>query len=240
MIVTNAGTVKDHIIKLVGVFMDPNNGPRLVLEPSIGALGRRRRVQKLNAGQTSALLSQALLALAYLHDPANHAGRVIVHWDLRPENFSVTSLQPFHVKLTGFGSAVRFEEALADCEPDMYTAPEIRAHLLVNPNGVPDGSSLLRPRAVDIWSLGVIILQQFIELKYVHSENLQWCQQVVAELQKLEAWRAAAMATGNIDRTRSNTIVILNGMIRMAPVVRADAASCLRMLQNLASSVERT
>jgi len=101
------------------------------------------RHQKLTEPQTRRIFKQLLDGLKYLHD------RNIVHRDIKPENILLTD-RNLGVKLADFGLAKIIGEdsfTTSLCGTPSYVAPEI---LESTPNREYD-------RAVDIWSLGVVL-----------------------------------------------------------------------------------
>ena len=90
--------------------------------------------------ETIALFFQALNALRYLHP------RGVAHRDLKPENILVESRSPLSIKLADFGLANDRPDLKTVCGTQRYTAPEVYLGDLYT-------------TSVDLWSLGVIILQ---------------------------------------------------------------------------------
>ena len=86
------------------------------------------------------LANQMLSALTYLH------AQQIIHRDLKPENILVAAKDPFTFKLTDFGLASAKATSTSIRGSWSYAAPE-----------VSQGSGY--DSKVDIWSLGVVILE---------------------------------------------------------------------------------
>ena len=86
------------------------------------------------------LFFQVLNALRYLHP------RGVAHRDLKPENILVESRSPFSIKLTDFGLAKDKPDLKTVCGTKRYLAPEVYLGRRYT-------------ASVDLWSLGVIILQ---------------------------------------------------------------------------------
>ncbi|KAI1438002.1 SMAD/FHA protein kinase [Xylaria sp. CBS 124048] len=99
--------------------------------------------QKLSEDEARKLFVQLFEGVKYLHD------RNIVHRDIKPENILLVD-KDVHVKLADFGLAkIIGEESFTTtlCGTPSYVAPEILA----------EGRNRKYTKAVDIWSLGVVL-----------------------------------------------------------------------------------
>lgn len=133
-----------NVLCLKGTY-EEDDGVYLVLElaPEGELFNYIIKYQKLREPETRKIFKQLLNGLKYLHD------RNIVHRDIKPENILIID-KDLHVKLADFGLAKIIGEdsfTTSLCGTPSYVAPEI-----LEPSGQRRYS-----RAVDIWSLGVVL-----------------------------------------------------------------------------------
>lgn len=153
----------------------------------------------ISPSESILIFQQCLSGLEYLHTRS----RPITHRDIKPENILVwyritNQSEPYIcVKLSDFGLAKK-GTLVTSCGTVMYAAPEIA-------RGRPYTS------AVDMWSLGVVILEINCGLPSVQSKN--WCNDVAA---RARAWVNEEL--GNIVAT----------LILMDPGSRLSASAALR------------
>lgn len=111
--------------------------------------------------ETLKILYQGLQALEYLH----YQTPPTAHRDIKPENILVYSRTPFVIKLVDFGLAKNDSSLKTFCGTNLYAAPEIWDHRRYT-------------ALVDIWSLGVIVMQYGYGLPQPSREHkgTAWCQ----------------------------------------------------------------
>ena len=121
--------------------------------------------------ETLKILCQGLQALKYLH---SHSPP-LAHRDIKPENILVQSRIPFVIKLVDFGLAKNDSSLITFCGSNEYAAPEIweRHHYTA---------------MVDIWSLGVVVLQYGYRLPRPSKmrKGKPWCRDIVKAADDME------------------------------------------------------
>ncbi|KAK3943629.1 putative DNA damage response protein kinase [Diplogelasinospora grovesii] len=138
------GVSHPNVLCLKDTFNEPSH-VYLVLElaPEGELFNYIVRRQKLSEDECRKLFTQLFQGIKYLHD------RNIVHRDIKPENILVVDKE-LHVKLADFGLAkIIGEESFTTtlCGTPCYVAPEILAN----------SKHRKYTKAVDIWSLGVVL-----------------------------------------------------------------------------------
>lgn len=106
----------------------------------LGSLKDEHHRKPLAEGETVDLLFQGLTVLEHLHS------RGVAYRDLKPENILVERRSPLHLRFADFGLASDQPDLKTFCGTELYVAPEI----------LKGGNYTT---AVDIWSLGVIVLE---------------------------------------------------------------------------------
>ncbi|KAK4198399.1 kinase-like domain-containing protein [Triangularia verruculosa] len=138
------GVQHPSIIELMEIFQDTSSTTYVLeLAPEGEFFDLIVRKEKLSEQESRHVFQQLFAAVSYLHQ------RNIVHRDIKPESILVFN-KNLHVKLGGFGLATHLpsHQYLTDlCGTPSYVAPEILA----------ESPSRQYGKAVDIWSLGVVL-----------------------------------------------------------------------------------
>ena len=161
--------------------------------------------------ETFDLLIQGLIVLEHLHS------RGVAYRDLKPENILVEGRSPLHVQFTDFGFANDQSDLKTCCGTARYSAPEIY-------------SEAKYTTAVDIWSLGVIVLEYIYGLPL----DLQACIRGEAALKERgPAWCRRLVEYVNDWDPDPLIDLLVAGMLRIEPRERFSAALCLTKLDDL-------
>ncbi|KAK3333491.1 kinase-like domain-containing protein [Cercophora scortea] len=155
----------EHIVRLCS--WDKTPVPTLYLEyMPRGNLEDEHRRARFTPDECVAILNQSLSALVYLHG----LPQSVAHRDIKPENILVSHRDAhrnpdyLHVKLSGFGLS-KTGSLKTFCGTMTYCPPEIH-------DDMPQSYT----KAVDIWSLGVVILQLAYRLPDpVFGSGMRWC-----------------------------------------------------------------
>lgn len=160
--------------------------------------------------ETIDLFFQALNALRYLHP------RGVAHRDLKPENILVESRSPLSIKLADFGLANDRPDLKTVCGTQRYTAPEVYL-------GIKYTAS------VDLWSLGVIILQYTYGLPKAPRQRRGQHKNSPAMLEEWGlAWCRRVVDHANDWDSDDLIDLLTTGMLRMTPEERLSASACLK------------
>ncbi|KAK2592814.1 hypothetical protein QQS21_009482 [Conoideocrella luteorostrata] len=134
-----------------------DNGPKLYFEyVEGGALDSRNEYKNPTLFQKQQVAIQALDALKYLHEE-----KQVAHRDLKPANILVESWSndKVHIKLADFGLSKQSDELKSYCGTPLYMAPEVSSTSLANIINNDRNLELKYDTLVDIWSLGMALLQ---------------------------------------------------------------------------------
>ena len=163
--------------------------------------------------ETLKILCQGLEALEYLH---SHFPP-IVHRDIKLENILLLSRTPFFIKLVDFGLAKNDSPLKTFCGTNKYAAPETWGH---------DHYTA----AVDIWSLGVVMLEYAYGLPMTNQERngKLWCRDIVRK------------AKGEEGEGDALIDLISTKMLRIDYRYRQSASDCLEEFYRLGFYETRT
>lgn len=152
--------------------------PSLVMEYlSRGNLIQEEKRAYFTMEECVLLLCQGLEALGHIHKQG------YVHRDITPLNILVKSRDPFHIKLGDFGLTRSAENRVTFCGTPLYIAPEIWKN---NPKKYTHFVPITT--AVDIWALGVVVLQMAYQESAGGTKINEGCiKQIVNLVNDLEA-----------------------------------------------------
>ncbi|KAI1306665.1 kinase-like domain-containing protein [Xylaria venustula] len=196
----------EHIVKLCWAdFRDAL--PKLFLEYlPLGDVQQAHDVHPFSQEECIAMLLQSSSALAYLHETLG-----VAHRDIKPENILVKQRdhrnpKKLHVKISDFGLSKASDELLSRVGTTRYMAPEAF-------------KGQKYTAAVDIWSLGLVIIQLTNPISYSHIEpSLDWCDRVASTVRRSPP---------------HGLVAILQRMLVVQPEKRCSAAECFREAQKL-------
>lgn len=175
---------------------------------SVGNLEDLHSESPIAVEETIEMFFQALNALRYLHP------RGVAHRDLKPENILIESRAPLSIKLTDFGLANNRPYLKTVCGTHRYTAPEVYL-----------GSKYTA--SVDLWSLGVIILQYMYGLPRAPRQRRGQHKNPPAILEEWGlAWCRRIIDYANDWDSDKLMDLLTSGMLRMTPEERLSASAC--------------
>lgn len=190
----------------------------LIMEYVAGNNLRKQAHEPLHPTEVAALLHQMLLSIQYMHGRP----RRVVHRDIKPENILIKTRRPLHAKLGDFGFGWDGSIARGTVGTPEYCAPEVSSY---QPYDTP----------VDIWSLGVVILELLwqpggIALNFRgRRQGPAWCKYVI-QLAQSKAREPVSddEATKENVMTRIRLVRFLSThMLKMNPQERHSAEFCL-------------
>ena len=199
--------MKENTVQVLDFREDPV--PFLVMPYfPLGNLEDLHSESPIAVGETMNIFAQALNALQYLHP------RGVAHRDLKPENILVESRSPLSIKLADFGLANDRPDLKSVCGTQQYTTPEI--HL---------GSKYTA--SVDLWSIGVIILQYMYGLPRAPRQRRRQHKNSPAMLEKWGlAWCHRVVDHANDWDSDDLIDLLTTGMLRMRLEERLSAGAC--------------
>jgi serine/threonine protein kinase len=191
--------LQSHIVRFID-FVNDGRETSLVMDlMKPGNLHFQHRDHAFSPEEAIITLQQGLDGLKYLHS------RGIVHRDIKPENILVSSREPLSICLSDFGLASNKYPLKTFCGSLKYCAPEVfSGHEYTS--------------AVDIWSLGLVVLWLLHDLPRIGRYDEQsWCQNWFKEL------------SGHIEQRSGDFAVefLSTKMLRRNPTNRLTAAQCL-------------
>jgi serine/threonine protein kinase len=192
--------------------------PMLIMEYVAGNNLRKQDHEPLIPAKVATLLYQMLLSLQYMHGRP----RRVVHRDIKPENILIETRRPLLAKLGDFGFAWDGSTVRGTVGTPEFCAPEVSSY---QPYDTP----------VDIWSLGVVILEMLwqpggMALNFRgRRQGPAWCKYVV-QLAQSKAREPVSddEATKENVMTRIHLVRFLSThMLKMNPQERRSAEFCL-------------
>ncbi|KAI0388541.1 kinase-like protein [Xylariaceae sp. FL0594] len=211
-----------HIVKLeASDFTNPIH-PVLRFEYVPG--GSLDKYEDLSMTECFEVLCQCLSALEYVHG----LNPPIIHRDINPENILVQHRdRTIYVKFADFGISKESADPQTDCGTALYRAPEIARKFEEQRYGLP------YTRAVDVWSLGVSVMERFyglpdLNLCRMYGGGTKWCETVVEKLKAVKARKPDDLNQ-----------FLLKAMLVMDETKRWSAHDCLEEARELASRVKK-
>ncbi|XP_033007052.1 serine/threonine-protein kinase Kist [Lacerta agilis] len=211
------------IVTLYGVFTDyPSaQGPSCcllleLLDISVSELLAHSSLHGCSMWITQHCARDILEGLAFLH----HRG--YVHADLKPRNI-LWSAEEESFKLIDFG--LSFKEGIQDVkyiQTDGYRAPEAELQNRLSKAGVQGGTECTS--AIDLWSLGIVLLEMFSGMKLKHTvQSQEWRANSSAIIEHIFASKSVVNSAIPAYHLRD----LLKSMLHEDPQERATAAKAL-------------
>ena len=151
-------------------------------------------------------MQQTLEALTLLH------GARITHRDIKPENILIQCKAPLSVKLADFSLGTDRSIQETFCGSSFYVAPEVVQNAVYT-------------TAVDIWSLGVVVLQYW-------SGHPTWKAMTKGrgEIKGNTNWHRDLVQIANEMSVSAPCFELVRKMLLIEPSSRPDAKTCLSIL----------
>ncbi|KAG5295526.1 calcium/calmodulin-dependent protein kinase [Histoplasma capsulatum G186AR] len=201
-----------HVVQYVDFTEVPTT--QLIMEYlPLGNLDDQHKKSPITESEARKLLLQGLDALQYLHSRKNP----ITHRDIKPENILVLGRGAnFHIKLSDFGPSKDIPLLKTNCGTPSYKPPEIfRVYKQRKSEKDPQKrASLLYDNKVDVWALGVVVLQYIVDLT---DEELPWYEQITRTVKDMLQ-----------HRPDDPFIALLSKMLRMNPSTRPSSENCFQ------------
>ncbi|KAI4268409.1 MAG: hypothetical protein LQ337_007857, partial [Flavoplaca oasis] len=195
----------EHIVPLLDFQEDPRPFFVMPFLP-LGNLNQVHHKTPLAERETIELLFQGLTVLEHLHS------RGVAHRDLKPENILVERRSPLHLQFADFGLASDQLDLKTFCGTEQYSAPEIYT-----------GENYTT--AVDIWSLGVIVLEYVYGLPTLRTQARMNGKAVLREHGL--AWCCRLVEYANDWDSDSLINLLTTEMLQMDAGQRLSARNCL-------------
>ncbi|XP_053247048.1 serine/threonine-protein kinase Kist isoform X2 [Podarcis raffonei] len=210
-------------VTLYGVFTDSPSAQGLsccllleLLDISVSELLAHSSLHGCSMWITQHCARDVLEGLAFLH----HRG--YVHADLKPRNI-LWSAEEEGFKLIDFG--LSFKEGIQDVkyiQTDGYRAPEAELQNCLSKAGVQGGTECTS--AIDLWSLGIVLLEMFSGMKLKHTvQSQEWRANSSAIIEHIFASKSVVNSAIPAYHLRD----LLKSMLREDPQERATAAEAL-------------
>ncbi|XP_062919907.1 serine/threonine-protein kinase Kist [Mobula hypostoma] len=225
---TESGVLEDlqghrNIVTLYGRFSNlsyPNQRCNCILLELLDVSVSELLLHSINRGHSMWMIQHCardvLNALAFIH----HEG--YVHADLKPCNI-LWSAEDECFKLIDFG--LSFQEGNQDVkyiQTDGYRAPEAELHNILAQMGLESNTECTT--AVDIWSLGIILLEMFSGIKLKETiKSLQWKANSSAIIDSIFASKDMVYSAIPVYHLRD----VIKSMLHDDPAQRVTAESAL-------------
>jgi serine/threonine protein kinase len=188
------------------VYFQEKPNPFIVMEYC--CLGNLEALQDIKPEEYVSASRQMLIGLRHLHNNR------VAHRDLKPANLLVANRHPFHVKISDFGLSkvvARNGFLKTFCGTLLYAAPEV----------CPVGRTGYLP-SIDIWSVGVMMMQFIFGLPYYDSNDQR------PRTEWIKDWANMLLSRiGDLDENNDQVIDLIKNMVTMRPENRFTADECL-------------
>ncbi|KAM3500333.1 hypothetical protein MY11210_009530 [Beauveria gryllotalpidicola] len=186
-----------HIVTIHAFNFCIRQQAQLIMEYApLGSMAYQSSTSRFLYHEARTILHQVLQALGYLHSKG------ITHRDVKPDNILIMTREPMHAKLADFALSSKAERPTTVCGTERYTAPEV-----------------YRPpytAKVDIWSVGVIVMELWIGLpsQLKTAKNGKW---------------AEMLRTNRPEKENPEIKELLDACLQLQPTKRWSAEQCLKL-----------